>query len=167
MTSETSRPVLLVPLTQPRWVAGLVFVLLSLASLALVTSALWVSVEPWIAYPLGVIPFLVHAFGQRSNINGLGGRVLVIRSDQSWHLAFFSEVTGLTDSKEVIVIQRWHHLFGLSLGLKFHYRPHNRTKTFFAVVWKQCTNAAVYREVALQAARQLEGAHCDSKGDSA
>ena len=96
-----------------------------------------------------------------------GGRVLVIRSDQSWHLAFFSEVTGLTDSIEVIVIQRWHHLFGLSLGLKFHYRPHNRTKTFFAVVWKQCTNAAVYREVALQAARQLEGAHCDSKGDLA
>ena len=158
---------LFVPLTQPRWVAGLVFVLLSVACLALVISALWAGVAPWIAYPLGIAPFLVHGFEQRGRVNGLGDRVLVVRSDQSWHLAFFSEVTGLTDSIEVIVTKRWHHLFGLSLGLKFHDRPHNRTKTFLAVVWRQCTNAAVYREVALLAARQLEGAHCESKGDAA
>jgi hypothetical protein len=139
--------------------------LLSVACLAFVISALWVGLEPWIAYPLGLIPFLVHRFGQRYRFKGLEDRVLVIRSDQTWHLAFFSEVTGLTDSIEVIVIQRWHHLFGLSLGLKFHYRPHNRTKTFLAVVWRQSMSAAVYREVALEAARQLEGAYCDSKGD--
>jgi len=167
LTSETSRQEVLVPLTQPRWVAGLVFMLLSTASLAFVSSALWVGLAPWIAYPFGAIPILVHYIGRRRRQKDLQGRVLVISAEKPWQLAFFSEVSGLTDRIEVIVVQRWHHLFGLSLGLKFHHRPHNISKTTLAVVWRSCTSATVFREVALQSARQIEGADRQSKGDAA
>jgi hypothetical protein len=148
-------------------VAGLIFMLLLTASLAFFISALWVGLEPWAASLLGAIPILVHYVGLRRGQNDFEGRVLVISSEKPWQLAFYSEDAGLTDSIEVIVTQRWHHLFGLSLGLKFHYRPHNMPKTALAVVWRQCTHATVFREVALQATRQIEGAHRHSKGDSA
>lgn len=141
--------------------------LLATASLAFVISALWVGLEPWIAYPFGAIPILVHYIGRLRRQKDLQGRVLIISSDKSWQLAFFSEVSGLTDRIEVIVVQRWHHLFGLSLGLKFHHRPHNISKTTLAVVWRPCTSATVFREVALESARQIEGADRHSKGDSA
>ena len=141
--------------------------LLLTASLAFFISALWVGLEPWAASLLGAIPILVHYVGLRRGQNDFEGRVLVISSEKPWQLAFYSEDAGLTDSIEVIVTQRWHHLFGLSLGLKFHHRPHNISKTTLAVVWRQCTHATVFREVALQANRQIEDAHRHSKGDSA
>ena len=173
MTSETlpsetlCRSELLVPLTQPPWVAGLIFIMLVTASFAFVISALSLGLAPWVASLLGVIPILVHYVGPRRRQKAFEGRVLVISSEKPWQLAFYSEVSGLTDSIEVIVTQRWHHLFGLSLGLKFHHRPHNISKTTLAVVWRQCTHATVFREVALQANRQIEDAHRHSKGDSA
>jgi hypothetical protein len=141
--------------------------MLATASLAFVISALWVGMAPWMASLFGVIPILVHYIGSHRRQKAFEGRVLVISSDKPWQLAFYSEVSGLTDSIEVIVTQRWHHLFGLSLGLKFHYRPHNMSKTALAVVWRQCTHPTIFREVALQANRQIEGAHRHSKGDSA
>ena len=173
MTSETlpsetlCRSELLVPLTQPPWVAGLIFIMLVTASFAFVISALSVGLAPWVASLLGVIPILVHYIGPRRRQKAFEGRVLVISSEKPWQLAFYSEVSGLTDSIEVIVTQRWHHFFGLSLGLKFQHRPHNMSKTALAVVWRQCTHPSVFREIALQANRQIEGAHRHSKGDSA
>jgi len=137
------------------------------ASLAFVISALWIGLAPWAAFLLAAIPILVHSVGLHRRQKDFEGRVLVISSEKPWQLAFYSEVSGLTDSIEVIVTQRWHHLFGLSLGLKFHYCPHNMSKTALAVVWRQCTHPTVFREVALQATRQIEGAHRHSKGDSA
>jgi hypothetical protein len=154
-------------LTQPRWVEGLIFLLLLTASLAFFSSALWVGLEPWAASLLGAIPILVHYVGPHRGQKAFEGRVLVISSEKPWQLAFYSEVSGLTDSIEVIVTQRWHHFFGLSLGLKFQHRPHNMSKTALAVVWRQCTHPTIFREVALQANRQIEGAHRHSKGDSA
>jgi hypothetical protein len=148
-------------------VAGFIFLMLATASLAFVISTLWVGLSSWVASLFGVIPILVHYIGSRRRQKVFEGRVLVISSEKPWQLAFYSEVSGLTDSIEVIVTQRWHHLFGLSLGLKFHHRPHNMSKTALAVVWKQCTHATIFREVALQANRQIEGAHRHSKGDSA
>lgn len=173
MTSETLpsetllRSDLVVSLTQPRWVAGLIFLMLMSASLVLFISALWVGLAWWIASLFGVIPILVHYVGLRRRQKAFEGRVLVISSEKPWQLAFYSEVSGLTDSIEVIVTQRWYHFFGLSLGLKFHHRPHNMSKTVLAVVWRQCTHPTIFREVALQANRQIEGAHRHSKGDSA
>lgn len=137
------------------------------ASLALVISALSVGLASWAASLFGVIPILVHYLGSRRNKKVLEGRVIVISSEKPWQVAFYSEVSGLTDSIEVIVTQRWHHFFGLSLGLKFQHRPHNMSKTALAVVWRQCTHPSVFREIALQANRQIEGAHRHSKGDSA
>jgi hypothetical protein len=148
-------------------VAGLVFLLLLTSSLTFIISALWVGLAPWAATLSGAIPILVHYVGLRRRQKAFEGRVLVISSEKPWQLAFYSEDSGLTDSIEVIVTQRWHHLFGLSLGLKFHYRPHNMSKTALAVVWRQCTHPTIFREVALQANRQIEGAHRHSKGDSA
>jgi type IV secretory pathway TrbD component len=148
-------------------VAGLVFLMLVTSSLAFVSSALWLGLAPWFAFLFGVIPFLVHYVALRPRQKAFEGRVLVISPEKPWQLAFYSEVSGLTDSIEVIVTQHWYHLFGLSLGLKFHHRPHNMSKTALVVVWRQCTHATVFREVALQATRQIEGAHRHSKGDSA
>jgi hypothetical protein len=144
----------------------LIFIMLVTAILAFVISALWVGLAPWAAFLSGVIPILVHYVGSHRRQKAFEGRVLVVSSEKPWQLAFYSEVSGLTDSIEVIVTQRWHHHFGLSLGLKFHHRPHNMSKTALAVVWRQCTHATVFREVALQATRQIEGAHRHSKGDS-
>ena len=141
--------------------------MLMTASLAFFISALWVGLAPWIASFLRVIPILVHFLGPHRRQKAFEGRVLVISSEKPWQLAFYSEVSGLTDSIEVIVTQRWHHFFGLSLGLKFQHRPHNMSKTALAVVWRQCTHPSVFREIALQANRQIEGAHRHSKGDSA
>ncbi|MDN3987110.1 hypothetical protein [Zwartia vadi] len=97
----------------------------------------------------------------------LEGRVLVIWPDRPWQLALFSEKTGLTDSIEVVVKKRWHHIFGLSLGLKLHKYPHNTSQTLIMVVWRQCLSSAMFRELALQSARQLDAAGYRSKGDVA
>lgn len=158
---------MLVPLTQPRWVVELTFVLLSMASLALMTSALWAGLDGWFAVPLAIFPFLVHFIERRRHPKRLRGRVLVVYPHQPWQLAFFSEVTGLTDSIEVIVSQRWHHFFGISLGLKLQNCPHNTKKTVMIVVWRQCVSASVLREVAMGATRQIDGAGRHTKGDAA
>lgn len=141
--------------------------LLMTAFLAVVISAFWVGLEPWAAYPLGAIPILVHCLVQWRRQKDLLGRVLVISSENPWQLAFFSEVSGLTDRIEVNVTQYWHHFFGLSLGLKLDDRPHNMSRTYLMVVWRQSLSAAVFREVALAAARRIEGADRHSKGDAA
>lgn len=93
--------------------------------------------------------------------------MLVIWPDRPWQLALFSEKTGLTDSIEVVVKKRWHHIFGLSLGLKLHKCPHNTSQTLMMVVWRQCLSSVMFRELALQSARQLEAAGFRSKGDAA
>lgn len=154
-------------MTPPRWVMGLTFVLLSLGACALLISGLWAGWSLWIALTLAIIPFLVHFLGRWRNQPSLKGRVLVIFPDKPWQVAFFSEVAGLTDSIEVIVSQRWHHLFGISLGLKLQNCPHNISKTFTMVVWRQCVSTSVFHEVALQSARQIDGAARQTKGDAA
>lgn len=167
MTSKQSLPGLIVPLNPPRWVTLLTFVLLSCGACALVVSALWAGWSPWIAVTLAAIPFLVHLVGRWYNQPSLKGRVLVVSPDKPWQLAFFSEVAGLTDSIEVIVSQRWHHLFGISLGLKLQNCPHNMSKTLTMVVWRQCVSTLVFHEVALQSARQIDGVARRTKGDAA
>ncbi len=155
------------PLTPPRWVAAFTFVLLSLGACALVTSALWAGWSPWVAIILACVPFLVHFIGRWHNQTNLRGRVLVVFPDKPWQLAFFSEVAGLTDSIEVIVSQRWQHLFGISLDLKLQHCPHNMSRTVTMVVWRQCVSMSVFHEVALQSARQIDSAARQTKGDAA
>lgn len=155
------------PLTPPRWVTFLTFVLLSLGACALVVSALWSEWSPWVAIALAAIPFLVHFFGQWHIQTRHRGRVLVVLADKPWQLAFFSEVAGLTDSIEVIVSQRWQHLFGITLGLKLQNCPHNMSKTITMVVWRQCVSTAVFHAVALQSARQVDDVARQTKGDAA
>lgn len=157
----------LIPLTQPRWVSIFSILLLSFSASCLVISALWAGWSAWIAAPLAIIPFLINYFWYWRNQRNLQGRVLVVWSEQSWQLAFFSEVTGLTHSIEVIVVQRWHHLFGLSLSLKLQNCPHNMPKTFMMVVWRQCVSASVFHQVALHSARQVDRAGRQTKGDAA
>lgn len=140
--------------------------LLAAASIAMTTSAFWSGWNPWLVLVVAIIPILVHFLSQRLKPN-LNGRVLVVYPDQPWELAFFSEETGLTDSIEVIVNKRWHHFFGLSLGLKLQKRPHNMPKSIMTVVWRQCLSAGVFREVAMEAARQVDGVGQHSKGDAA
>lgn len=130
------------------------------------TSVFWSGGSPWLVLLVAISPILVHFLGQRLKPN-LKGRVLVVYPDQPWKLAFFSEETGLTDSIEVIVNKRWHHFFGLSLGLKLQKRPHNMPRSIMTVVWRQCLSAGVFREVAMQAARQVDGVGQYSKGDAA
>jgi hypothetical protein len=154
-------------LTPPRWVNGLSVVLLSCGACALVVSALWAGWRPWFAVILAALPFLVHFIERWLNQPSLKGRVLVVFTDKPWQLAFFSEVAGLTDRIEVIVNQRWHHLFGISLGLKLQNCPHNRSKTVTMVVWRQCVSTSVFHAVALQSARQMDGTGRQTKGDAA
>jgi hypothetical protein len=132
-----------------------------------VISAIWLGWSGWVAVPLAIIPFLVNYFWRWRDQRKFQDRVLVVWSDRSWQLAFFSEVTGLTDSIEVIVIQRWHHLFGLSLSLKLKNCPHNISKTLMMVVWRQCVSTSVFHQVALQSARQVDRAGRQTKGDAA
>ena len=137
------------------------------AVLAFVISALWVGLAPWAAFLSGVIPILVHYVGSHRRQKAFEGRVLVVSSEKPWQLAFYSEVSGLTDSIEVIVNQRWHHLFGISLGLKLQNCPHNLPKTLTMVVWRQCVSTSVFHGVALQSARQIDSATHQTKGDAA
>lgn len=167
MTTQPPLTQLLVPLTQPRWVAGASVALLCIAAWAIVMSALWIGLDTWLAYFLATIPFLVHFIERWSKKAQLKDRILVVYSDKPWQLAFFSTDTSLTDRIEVIVSQRWHHIFGLSLGLKFQNRPHNKTQTVIVVVWRQCLSPTAFHAVALEAARQLEGVGRHSKGDAA
>lgn len=155
------------PLTPPRWVAALTFMLLLSGACALVVSALWAGWSPWVAIALALIPLLVHFIGRLRSQTRLRGRVLVVLPDKPWRLAFFSEVTGLTDSIEVIVSQRWQHLFGISLGLKLQNCPHNISKTVTMVVWRQCVSTSVFHQVALQSARQIDDVARLTKGDAA
>ncbi len=167
MTNPSSSSGLLVPLTQPGWVAVFRFVLLSVAAWAFVTSALWMEWNVWLAYSLATIPFLVHFFGRLKDGKSTQDRILHVYSEKPWQLSFFSKDARLTDSIEVIVSQRWHHFFGLSLGLKLQNRPHNKSQTLIVVVWRQCLSPLAFHAVALEAARQLEGSGRHSKGDAA
>lgn len=81
-----------------------------------------------------------------------------------WKLTFISEVSGLTDSIEVIVDRRWHHFFGMTLGLKSQNHPHNKAETITLVVWRHSLSKSVFHEVALQAARQIELAGFKKEG---
>ena len=121
----------------------------------------------WIAYPLAIIPILVHFYERRNNGMILKGRVLLISRDKPWELAIFSKDAAVTDSIEVIVSRRWHHFLGLSLGLKLLNHPHNKSKTLIVMVWRQCLSPAAFHAVALEAARQLEGERSHSEGDAA
>lgn len=158
---------MLVPLAQPPWVTGLSLFLLCLAAWALVSSALWVGLGAWLAYPLAIIPILVHFYGYRRARLRLKDRVLCISADKPWELAIYSKHAGLTDSIEVIVRQRWHHFFGLSLGLKLQNRPHNKTQTLIVMVWRQCLSPSAFHAVALEVARRVDGGTRHSKGDAA
>lgn len=122
--------------------------------------------SPWIAYPLAIIPILVH-FYERNNRFLPKDRVLFISDDKPWELAIYSKHAGLTDRIEVIVRQRWHHFFGLSLGLKLQNCPHNKARTLIVMVWSQCLCPSTFHAVALGAARQIEGERHHSKGDAA
>jgi hypothetical protein len=157
----------LIPLTEPRWVKVFTLSLLSFSATCLVISSLWAEWSVWITVSLAIFPFLINYFWRWRNQRPLQDRVLVVWPDRSWELAFFSEVAGLTDSIEVIVIQRWHHLFGLSLSLKLQNCPHNMSKTFMMVVWRQCVSTSVFHQVALQSARQVDCAGRQTKGDAA
>ncbi|MDO9026071.1 hypothetical protein [Zwartia sp.] len=158
---------LLVSLTRPRWVGWLVGILLCIASLSLVTATIWSGWGIAWAIPIAMVPFVVHWLGQRRTQAIIQGRILVIWPDKPWQLSFFSEVSGLTDSIEVIVNKRWHHFLGISLGLKLQNHPHNKVQTITTVVWRHGMSSHVYREVALQAARQIELAGFHNKGDAA
>ena len=146
---------------------GLTLTLLSLGAIALVTSAFWVGLDAWYAIPCAAIPFLLYFFEQRHNQKILKGRILVVYPHQPWQLAFFSDATGLTDSIEVIVSRRWLHFFGMTLSLKLQNCPHNIKKTVMMVVWRQCVSSFVFRELALGASRQIDGAGRHTKGDAA
>jgi hypothetical protein len=41
------------------------------------------------------------------------------------------------------------------------------SKTLTMVVWRQCVSTSVFHEVALQSARQIDGAARQTKGDTA
>lgn len=157
---------LIVPLTQPTWVKVATLVLLIIAALALVISSLWLEWPAWLAVSLALIPFLVHFLGNWRGQQGLKGRVLVVLPDQAWQLAFFSEANGLTDRIEVTVKARWHHFFGLSLGLKLQHCPHNIPDTFVAVVWRTCMSESVFHQVALLSARQIGRRDWHTKGNA-
>lgn len=167
MIPDTQVSGILVSLTRPRWVGWLIGTLLSIASLSLVTAAIWSGLSVWWSIPIGIIPFVVHIVGQLRTQAIIKGRILVILPSKPWQLSFFSEVSGLTDSIEVIVNKRWHHSLGISLGLKLQNHPHNKVQTITTVVWRHSLSSHVFREVALQAARQIELAGFNKKGDAA
>lgn len=158
---------LLVSLARPRWVGFLILGLLGVASLALTLSAYWSGLSIWWQAVALLTPFVLYALDERRSKAILRGRVLVIRSNNSWQLAFFSEDSGLTDSIEVIVRRRWHHFFGISLSLKLQNHPHIKTQTITTVVWRHGLDPAIFHEVALQAARQCESTGLSQQGDAA
>jgi len=167
LISEALPPGLLVPLTRPRWVGWLIWALLGIATLAVVFSALAIGLALTWSLALGFSLIPIHFFIQR-RVQGLSrGRLLVIAPNLPWSLSFFSNESGLTDSIEVIVRRQWHHFFGLSLGLKLQNRPHNQSQTATVVVWKHGVTQQVFREVALQVARQIDLAGLDSKKGAA
>ena len=141
--------------------------MLCIASITLITSSLWSGLSVGWGLAFAGIPFLIHFLEQRRAQAWVAGRVLVIWPDKPWQLSFFSIEHGLTDSIEVIVVQRWHHLFGLSLRLKLQNLPQHKRQSTTVVVWRHGLNKSIFRNIARQAASQIEFAGLESKGGAA
>lgn len=141
--------------------------MLCLASLVLVTSAQWSGLGVGLSLVLGSLPFLLYFLEQRRAQALIAGRMLVIYPDKPWQLSLFAKDAGAIDNIEVIVIQRWHHLFGLSLHLKLQNCPRFKRQSTTVVVWKHGLSKENFRQVSLQAAQRLEFVGLASKGDAA
>lgn len=145
---------LAIPLSRPRWVAGVVWGLITLASAALAYSGHWLGLSVGWVVLLGATPVAVMAGTAACNGSPTGGTLIIrVKPGGLWRLHFVeSEVTG----RKATLVQTWHHIFGLTLAFNLRNDPHNKPECIKLTVWRRNVSPDTYRRLCVLSAWQTQ-----------
>ena len=147
---------LTVSVFRPTWVSVLENVLVCLASLAVVLTCVWLKFPGVVTFFLSAVPSIIYGVERRGRLERLPGLTLVASDQPTWLLGTFSQELGLSQVRQVCVVRRHRHLFGLTLGLKLQDRPHNSSKVVNLTLWRRAVSDETLRRVSALAASSIE-----------
>jgi len=147
---------LTVAVFRPTWVSVLENILVCLASLAVVLACVWLKFPGVITLLLSAVPSVVYGIERRGRLERLPGLTLVASEEPTWLLGTFSSELGLSQVRQIRVVHRQKHLFGLTLGLKLQDRPHNSSKVVNLTLWRRAVSDETLRRVSALAASSIE-----------
>jgi hypothetical protein len=147
---------LTVSVFRPTWVSVLENALVCLASLAVVLACVWLKFPGVVTLLLSAVPSVVYGIERRGRLERLPGLTLVASEQPVWLLGTFSSELGLSQGRQICVVRRQRHLFGLTLGLKLQDRPHNSSKIVNLTLWRRAVSDETLRRVSALAASSIE-----------
>lgn len=163
-----------VPLSQPKWVAVLVWAALGAALSALAFSAkAWGVGWGWLLTGAG-LAVSVHGVQQHFQRRWLKDHTLAFEAPWAWQkqgsncfLNTFSQTDRLINHRPAALQQSWAHIFGLTLRLNLRNHPHYQSETVTLTVWRCQVSVQTYRCLNVWAAWQSEHSETYAKGGAA
>ncbi len=143
-------------MSRPTWVSVLENVLICLASLAVVLACVWLKLPGIVTFFLSAVPSIIYGVERRGRLERPPGLTLVASEQATWLLGTFSHDLGLSQVRQVCVVRRHKHFFGLTLGLKLQDRPHNSSKIVNLTLWRRAVSDETLRRVSALAASSIE-----------
>ena len=147
---------LTVAVSRPTWVSILENVLVCLASLAVVLACVWLKFPGIVTFFLSAVPSVIYGIERRGRLERLPGLTLVASDQPIWLLGTFSHDLGLSQIRQIRVVRRQRHIFGLTLGLKLQDHPHNSSKTVNLTLWRRAVPEETLRQLSALAASSIE-----------
>ena len=147
---------LTVSVFRPTWVSVLENGLVCLASLAVVLACVWLKFPGIVTFFLSAVPSVVYGIERRGRLERLPGLTLVACDQPTWLLGTFSADLGLSQVRQIRVVRRQRHIFGLTLGLKLQDHPHNSSKIVNLTLWRRAVSEETLRQVSALAASSIE-----------
>ena len=141
---------------RPTWVSVLESVLVCLGSLAVVLACVWLKFPGIVTFLLSAVPSVVYGIERRGRLERLPGLTLVACDQPPWFLGTFSADLGLSQVRQIRVVRRQRHIFGLTLGLKLQDHPHNSSKIVNLTLWRRAVSEETLRQVSALAASSIE-----------
>ena len=137
---------LAVAVAPPRLVALVGWLIVAAGAASVACGTLWLGL-PWAAAGLGAgIPLLAHfALGKRSRAGPVTGDLMAIPGGP-WRLP---------DGRDAVLLQAWHHIFGLTLTFNCASRPHIVSERLTLTIWRCNVPAETYRRLSVMVAWQL------------
>ena len=142
--------------SRPTWVSVVESVLVCLASLAVVLACVWLKFPGILTFFLSAVPSVIYGIERRGRLERLPGLTLVASEQPAWLLGTFSSELGLSQVRQIRVVRRQRHPFGLTLGLKLQDHPHNSSKIVNLTLWRRAVSDETLRRVSVLAASAIE-----------
>ena len=122
----------------------------------MVLACVWLKFPGVVTLLLSAVPSVVYGIERRGRLERLPGLTLVASEQPVWLLGTFSSELGLSQVRQICVVRRQRHLFGLTLGLKLQDRPHNSSKIVNLTLWRRAVSDETLRRVSALAASSIE-----------